>query len=270
MTPIWCVLPHRNNVGLTLNALADLLDQTVPTRVLLIGQGVSTETREALEREAALQPLRVANWFYDPPLTSLSAVWNTGLQYCWTTGADRALVVNNDVRLPRHLVATLSRAMDAVPLDFVSAVGRPPADWDPARLPPTDFTQRGGPDFSCFLIRARLHQGDPFDEQFQPAFCEDVDYHRRLLLTGRGPQIASIDLPYLHFGSQTLQGLPDEERRRLEAQITQGSRAYYAQKWGGPVNAETYWRPFDPESASGDGRATTPALQAEAADAALL
>ena len=53
----------------------------------------------------------------------------------------------------------------------------------------------------------------------------------------------------------------------LEAQIGQSARAHYQRKWGGPVNQETYFSPFDHgvEGVSTAGMPnppTTPELQA--------
>jgi hypothetical protein len=75
--------------------------------------------------------------------------------------------------------------------------------------------------------------------------CEDLDYHRRLMLAGEGARIFSVNLPYLHYASATLKALPEQDAVRIRQQIEQVSRAYYARKWGGPVNHETYWYPFD-------------------------
>lgn len=262
-TPMtWILIPHVNRPDLTRQAVLDALHQTIPTRVLLVANGATTAAQEAGYLLAADHPDRVLLWHYTPSLP-LAAVWNRMLQCAWDAGGTEALVVNNDVRLPQQLVEALleaQRQTDALVVTPVN-VG---VDTYPRILPilplePSTLASRGGPDFSCFLITKACHEAAPFDEKFDPAFCEDLDYHRRLLLSGYGPRIFSLPIPYLHYGSQTLQAMPEEKRGQAETAITSKSRAHYRAKWGGDVNQETYTRPFDPTSATAG--VTTPELQ---------
>src|ERR1051326_405265 len=94
--PIWCVIPVVNNWPQTADAVASLLAQTVPTRVLLILQGVDDELRGEAERLAEKEP-RVHVWAHQPPLPSLSASWNAALRFVWGQGGQVALVANNDI-----------------------------------------------------------------------------------------------------------------------------------------------------------------------------
>jgi hypothetical protein len=148
---------------------------------------------------------------------------------------------------------------------FVSAVGVTPAQFPPAtQAIQINAGQKGGPDFSCFLISRACHDRFQFDEAFTPCFLEDLDYHRRLMLAGEGARIFGVALPYLHYGSMTLKTIPN--RAQVEAAIVAGSRAYYRKKWGGDCNQETFLQPFgggwsEPAKVE-DGTATTPYLQA--------
>jgi len=103
--------------------------------------------------------------------------------------------------------------------------------------------------------------------------CEDLDYHRRLMLAGEGGRIFSINLPYHHLAAQTLKQVDPQKRMKIEAQIGQGSRTYYVKKWGGPVNQERFWVPFGGGFAESDNirpdqfkgfplNPTTPEIQA--------
>src|SRR6478752_10451204 len=92
--PLWIVVPIAGAEHLTDAAIADVLDQSIPTRLLLIGQGLSRPFREHLERIAEADPERVFVWNWDPPLPSLAAVWNHGLRFVWSVGGTEALVVN--------------------------------------------------------------------------------------------------------------------------------------------------------------------------------
>ena len=254
----WIIMPYRGNLEQTADAVGDALDQSIDDpHLLLIQQGG--------EAVPLLPPRdhsrRLHRWHHDPPLPSLAATWNRALQMVWEMGMEHALVVNNDVRLPRRLYAELLRGQRLTRAWFITACNVGESYHEAGRDSYTDavFDARGGPDFSCFLITKDCHTQFPFDEGFQPAYCEDLDYHRRLMLAGRGDRIFSVPVPYFHYASGTLKSLPEAARQQLGAQIGVGSRAYYARKWGGPPNQEAYALPFDPASARAG--VTTPDLQ---------
>lgn len=245
----WILMPIVNNWALTEQAIDDCLAQTLTSSLLLIGQGVEPDLRREMEQVARELPTRVHCWFADPPL-SLSAVWNRALDFVWEVGGTEALVVNNDIHLHPRTFHKLDEECGKSGALFVSAVGVTAAQFD--ELTEETFhadtvVGHGGPDFSCFLITHRCHAKYRFDEQFAPAFCEDLDYHRRLMLGGDGDRIFSVNVPYLHYASQTLKTADSVRRQGIERQIA-SCRAYYAKKWGGPVNQETYWAPFDPKA----------------------
>jgi len=264
--PVWCVLPVLAGPAITEAALGDLLAQSLPTRILLLNQGVDDDFRDHLERLAE-QDARIFLWHHQPPLPSLSASWNCALDTVWAMGGTEAVVVNNDVRLSPWTAGHLRHVLKHQHALFVSAVGVTAEDFARVEKPdPATEIQKGGPDFSCFLISRACHERFRFDENFIPSFCEDLDLHRRLLLAGEGSRIFSVNLPYLHLASQTLKLLPVEEADRIRRQIETVSRAHYARKWGGPVNQETYLEPFggswSERAKRDDGTATTPYLQA--------
>ena len=267
--PTWVVMVIAGAPEFTDAAISDVLAQSVPTRLLLIGQGLDHDYREHLERIAEAHDERVFCWFFDPALPSLSAAWNRGLQFVWECGGVEALVVNNDTRFHRDTVSVLTTVIQKTKALFVSAVGvtaeqfDPTVDhWDPVReLWKPTLDPPGGPDFSAFLMTKEGHTKYPFDEGFVPLYGEDCDMHRRYMLGGDGPRIFSVNMPYWHIGggSGTLKSMAPEARARLERRID-GSRAYYARKWGpGGINGETFTIPFDAESAQPN--VTNPDLQ---------
>lgn len=271
-------MPVVNSLKMTLMALIDCLEQSIETRVLVVLQGADPEIRTELERWAENEP-RLLVWSHYPPLPSLSATWNLALDFVWECGGEHALVVNNDVRLHRQTYERLISCMKATQALFCTAVGVTESQFEifckeyPELYPEmlSDTEQHGGPDFSCFLISKACHRAGRFDEGFQPAYCEDLDYHRRLMLGGHAEKIFSINLPFLHFASGTRKEMTDEQREALDQRL-QRSRAHYEKKWGGPVNGETYYAPLgglthDPKGVSKldwEKRCgpTTPELQA--------
>ena len=270
----WAVMPYLGNLDQTRQAVEDVLDQTLPdVHVLLIEQG-SFAPIEVDDLAIKRWHDRVHRWHHDPPLPSLSATWNRALRMVWEAGGEFAWVVNNDVRLHKETYKELLCVLASEDALFVSAVGVTPEQYDPTidvtlslyqnehgregGVYPTQIA-KGGPDFSCFVITKACHDRYPFDEGFIPAYCEDLDYHRRLMLDSQGGRIFSVNLPFLHYASGTLKGMAPEAREKKEAQINTGSRMYYERKWGGPVNHERWTKPFD-FTTDRDG-VTTPELQ---------
>jgi hypothetical protein len=260
---MWAIMPLVNGwTEFGEQASYDLLGQSIPTTLLIAAQGVDPPTRDALERFAEKFSDRVFCVFWNPPIPSLSGVWNRCLDFVWSTGERAALVVNHDVRVHAETAVTLSHAMHDTEAWFVSAVGVTAEQFSMDATMIEDWQTRGGPDFSCFLIRQEGHARYRFDEGFIPAFCEDLSTHREYLLGGDGRRIFSVNVPYLHFASQTLKTMPSARKATIERQINTISRVHYERCWGGPVNQETYVVKGDPASAATDGSATTPYLQA--------
>lgn len=264
----WCVMPVLAGPQMTEDAIGDLLAQTVPTKILIVNQGVDDEFRLRLERIAEEYPDRVCVWSHVPPLPSLSATWNRALRFVWESGGTEALVVNNDLRLSPLTLQLLKPTLVYEPALFVSAVGVTEEQFAAFQQKTAFGAQvvaldesHGGPDFSCFLISKTGHEKYPFDEGFIPCYGEDCSTHREYMLGGDGERIFSINLPYHHIGggSNTLKALPPDQREKLERRIG-ASREYYARKWGGSINHERFTIPFDPDSAQ-DG-VTNPELQA--------
>lgn len=266
----WAIIPVLAHPAYTEAAIADCLAQTRPCRVLVINQGVDTPFRQRLERIAEDHD-RLFLWSHQPPLPSLAATWNRALRFAWETGATEALVINNDVRLAPNTIEQLDGVMGHTDALLVTGVGVGPKQFTVGQgvLPvmlsaPNDdglgvVLDRGGPDFSCFYISQAAHAQYPFDEAFIPAYCEDVDLHRRMLLDGNGHRIFSVNVPFLHHGSITLKTVDEKTRAAIEQRTAAISRVHYRAKWGGDVNEERYTVPFAPSSEAKD--ATTPELQ---------
>jgi hypothetical protein len=239
----WAIIPAIDLVDMTVTATRDLLGQVdVQTRVLLISNGSSDESRAKFEAFAeALHP-RVLLWTHDPPLPSLSWTWNRALQFCWEAGAEEALVANNDLRLHPQTYSLLLEAQKKHGALLTSAVNTgemsEPYKWD--------LDSRGGPDFSCFLISKECNQRYPFDPNL--TWFGDNMLHRQMWLAGDGARIGSVLVPYKHLASQTIKGADQALAVQLHARF-QRDRDYYQKAWGGLPHHETYLRAFSPDSA---------------------
>lgn len=99
--------------------------------------------------------------------------------------------------------------------------------------------------FGAFgLNRACLDVAGWFDENFHPIYCEDADYEYRCILAG----VPIIDLPYggheQDGGSVTYRSDPALAARN--ALTYPANRAYYEDKWGGPLRGgERFTTPFN-------------------------
>ena len=237
----WTIMPFINCWEMTRQAIDDVLAQTVETRLLLIDQGSDAETRTSLNQLRMQDPYRerVLAWHFDPGIP-LSAAWNRGMGFVEALGGAEAWIVNNDVRLSKYTLEALSRARAARNAYLVSGVGVDQEGWTRGIGDYDDATDFGGPDFSCFLLSVEGWHKYPFDEHFAPAYCEDVDLHRRMMLGGDGQRIFGLNVPFLHYASATVNALgvaafaPHYER----------CVAYYTSKWGGKPNEEMYRDPI--------------------------
>lgn len=240
------IIPTLGNEDQTLAALRCAQAQTGVGKplILLIQQGGSVDFTD-YARETADWIVRV--WRHVPPLPSLSATWNRALDYAWEIGAEDALVINNDVELVQEYYAQLRDVLQRQQLWFLSGVGVTPPqfyEYRDRRGSMLDTTLQLHPDFSAYLITRACHAKYRFDESYIPAYCEDQDFHRRMLLGNDGRKIGKINLPFLHHASGTLKSQDPAAREQLQIAIAVGSRAHHERKWKGPVNQERAVVPF--------------------------
>ena len=78
-----------------------------------------------------------------------------------------------------------------------------------------------------------------FDEKFFPAYFEDNDYFRRMLLAGVTITTNAMLNPVIYRNSMTIQKTPE-----LNSGFEK-NRQYYISKWGGQPTQETFSTPFN-------------------------
>lgn len=230
--PIIC--PVRNNLSLTRKAIKTFQAQDIGETYILVINNASTDgTNEYLQTKRG-----VAAMHYNPPL-SVAASWNRALEFVFISGAQYALVVNNDVELRPDTYRRLLEDGGG----FVTAVGR--REW-PEESGPPSAEKRPHPDFSCYLIRKEVYyKVGPFDENFLCAFGEDWDYHVRLHQAGITAYC--IDLPFLHHGSMTIKNADLAEVRQIQIQAAK-NREYFQKKWGMAGASPEYYAFFGNEA----------------------
>ena len=196
----------------------------------------------------------------------LSAAWNDGLEWSAKRHHSFTLISNDDIILSPdtidHMVDSFleleqnsltvmvtacnikDQSNDANPFDILqlkSPEGR-------------NFSEN--PDFSCFMVRPTIVKAVGwFDENFVPAYFEDNDYHRRILVSGRKAYSDNNALMF-HYGSQTQNA--NTSSPAVPPFAFEMNERYYVEKWGGtpgkeefiyPYNDSKYkysdWRPYD-------------------------
>lgn len=168
-------------------------------------------------------------------------------------------MLNNDTEVrpdtARHLVEDGSGFVTAVGSEDPKCV-EPPWKWTqtnaqtgekserPAMLwpAPDPLKKRSHPDFSAYLIRREVFEKvGPFDENFHGAYAEDSDFHLRMHQAGI--EAICLDLPFLHYGAQTIKQASEAEANAISKQAD-ANRAYFKQKHGVEVGSKEYYALF--------------------------
>jgi GT2 family glycosyltransferase len=196
------LMVSRNNLPLTKRAVASALAQDVECQVLVVDNLSSDGTIQWLKTKP------VARIHY-PYQKSLATCWNAGIRAFWAAGATEVLVINNDVELPPWAYRELWGQGKL----FVTGVSVDSREKALRRLP-NFYTVSPHPDMSCFMIRPEVTERVGwFDEDYFPAYCEDLSYHIRMHRAGI--RAVSIDLPVYHERSSTLKNADPGEAARI-------------------------------------------------------
>jgi GT2 family glycosyltransferase len=137
--------------------------------------------------------------------SSVAAAWNRGMERAWARGADRVLVVNNDIVFLPHAYEALNALADERPDAGILSMAELPADFEKFRSAAVLPVVR----FSAFMMRRWVYEKiGSFDTRFYPAYWEDADYLRRVKSAGV-PTVLTVRAScfHAHFGStRTLRG----------------------------------------------------------------
>lgn len=170
-----------------------------------------------------------------PPIQIVMPGHNLGVSASWNLGLKVApaeswwLIANSDITFGRGDLEQLDQLVDPASNRHYFMLG-----------------------MSIFAITPyTLRDVGYFDENFHPAYDEDLDWHRRALLAGS----ERVDPPFTgtHVGSATI--MADPSFRRQNGVTHAANDAYYARKWGGhKLGGETFSTPFDRGGHVGDWR----------------
>ena len=174
--------------------------------------------------------------------------WNYGIRFNFQQlGARYMLILNNDTLLHPDCIDKLVDHARNTEDGLITAYNMAPYLPKPTDILtaknqlPVEITE--APDFSCFLLKSStVEKIGFFDENFQPAYFEDNDYHRRMKLAGIRAAKTTRAL-YYHYQSQTKKDNPDIENEIRHTYLR--NEGYYVKKWGGRVGHEQFKTPFN-------------------------
>ncbi|MBL8162467.1 MAG: glycosyltransferase family 2 protein [Anaerolineae bacterium] len=164
----------------------------------------------------------------------LARSWNDGIYYAYMTGADLAVLINDDMLPGREDVQRVARAAMLYPhVGIVKCMG---FDERSQTRTSMEFGLTG-------ITRAGWEQVGAFDEMIWPIYWEDIDWERRRKLLGVEEYMV-VDTHARHAGSKTAIVTPNGV---AQAQVHYDVNArYYRDKWGGThLEGERFTHPFN-------------------------
>ncbi len=227
---------------LALDWVQNVLEQDIEVKLLVWVNG-SEETTKALAEVR------------DPRLHTIHSETNIGVGPAWNQicqivyggilgdPGEHVLITNDDVKLRPDTYRQLLIPNGG----FVTPINV--GDWEKCKtasyLVEPEPVMKGGPDFSCFLIKKWFYESvGPFPECYWPAYFEDRHYHMQAIGAGLGSQIYSVTFPYYHEASQTIKRSP--AAAALNSEHFEKNKQLFITKWGGPPHAETRTTPNEP------------------------
>ena len=176
----------------------------------------------------------------------LAKAWNNGIREAIADGCEYIIVSNDDVLFAPFTIDEMVKQTRSVLTDYEkdkirsdnSEVIKEPVLFAPLDVSETfddpleiiwskkstEFKFQEKELFSCVMITpATIEKVGWFDENFDPAWHEDNDYHLRICYLGY--DVVKFQIPYIHRGSTSTK----KQTRPLNSMKGQ---EYYVRKWG--------------------------------------
>lgn len=180
---------------------------------------------------------------------------NFGVKYGIEHGADLMLVCNNDIILHPEAIWRLVDRFSKGDAGMVTCMdvagemrehGIQPLFIGVLNAKDKESVDEAPhPHFSAFMVSKQCwEEVGEFDEVFAPAYFEDNDYHHRMRILG----ILAVVFPpamFYHYGSRTQNEASEDGKPIVVSMLFENNRAYYARKWGGQPDHETFDRPYN-------------------------
>jgi GT2 family glycosyltransferase len=181
-----------------------------------------------------VQPIVLDNWNHN---RGVAASWNEGMRRSLELGNQYAIITNDDVRFSPNAIKEMYDTIKYKTSAVLVSPNQNPFEGDPEM-------HEGGADFYCFMvdIPKLIEKVGWFDENIFPAYFEDNDMHRRLILANAKTYL----LPHIHVshvGSATQNFEPGNPV--VPPHVFEKNRSYFIEKWGGHPWSEQYSNPFN-------------------------
>ena len=201
-------IPTINRADLLNDALAKYFEDFENTEIAICDNG----NQDIITREKKFM-------IYKPQANlGVSGSWNMIMDYADKIGGTHVLMLNDDI----YLGKTEKQIVRMIELfsheDFFNSL----MNWSAWVL----------------SVKAWKKVGN-FDENFFPAYFEDNDYCYRMRLNKIQRMNTDYLNPVIYRNSQTIEKDPSLNSRFMN------NRQYYASKWGGLPNEETFKKPFN-------------------------
>ncbi len=233
----WILILAKDNLRLTQGCLKSALAQSPQVPVLVLNNSSQDGTGTWLRSQKFIPRLWVSS-FREP--RSVAECWNRGLDWIWTQGGERVLVLNNDTEVRPDMVTQLADGLREI-IGLTTGVSVRSKDQMAGDGP---WEVSDHPDMSGYMITKETHSKVRFDEQFQGAYCEDLDWHARAWI--EGIRVQNLGVPFYHVGSGTIKGSRPEDQRQI-AKLADANREKFFLKWGRRVETQGYDDLFTPE-----------------------
>lgn len=163
--------------------------------------------------------------------------WNIGLGHAMERNIGNVLIANDDVLFEPGAVVKMMDALYNRP--FTSALNS--RDYAPTQHEAYDDNA----EFAAFMVHPKqfTNRVGFFDEHFYPAYFEDNDMARRMILAGLG-EFRRTDAVMFHKGSVTQFWNGDGAGRVVSHDAFDKNKLYFKTKWGGEPGHEQFTTPF--------------------------
>jgi GT2 family glycosyltransferase len=166
--------------------------------------------------------------------------WNDGINQSMNDGNSATLLLNDDLsfypncfdKFVEFVIAESEKSPD---FSMISAFGHEAAGPHEGQ----DLDQRFG---CCAIGKAAMEKVGYFDDNFFPAYFEDIDYFRRIQLVGL-PIISDNRVLAEHERMKTMRLSP--ELAAAQVDDFNANQDYYIRKWGGGMGQEAFAAPFN-------------------------
>ncbi len=233
----WILLLAKDNLRLTQGCLASALAQSPRVPVLVVNNASTDGTGTWTRSQKGIPGLWVSS-FREP--RSVAQAWNLGLDWIWSMGGERVLVLNNDTEIRPDMVERLASGLREI-IGLTTGVSVRSRE-EMAGQGPWEVSDH--PDMSGYMITRETHERVRFDERFLGAYCEDLDWHARAWI--EGIRVQNTGVPFYHVGSGTIKG-STAERQRAIASLADANREKFFLKWSRRVETQGYDDLFTPE-----------------------